>query len=56
MSTTHEQPAAQESDTTFAPAQRRRGEGPQATQESPFGIPTPRDDDGFEPTIIRGRE
>lgn len=56
MSTTHEQPAAQESDTTFTPAQRRLGEDPQATQEAPFGIPTPRDDDGFEPTIIRGRE
>ncbi|GAA5108790.1 hypothetical protein [Haloechinothrix salitolerans] len=58
MSTTHEQPTAHHADTTIPPAPRssRRDEYRPAEPGVPFGIPTPRDDEDFEPTIIRGRE
>ncbi|WP_157362382.1 hypothetical protein [Haloechinothrix halophila] len=57
MSTIHEQPAAH-TDSAIAPAPRPPGRDEFRTDQSdvPFGIPTPRDDEDFEPTIIRGRE
>ncbi len=56
MSTTHEQPATHTD--MIPPAPRSPGNGEFRTEQSevPFGIPTPRDDEDFEPTIIRGRE
>lgn len=58
MSTTHEQPTAQHADM-IAPMQRSSSRPDEYRPEPPgvpFGIPTPRDDEDFEPTIIRGRE
>lgn len=56
MSMTHDQPTAQADTIPPAPRLPRRDELGMEQSDVPFGIPTPRDDEGFEPTIIRGRE